>query len=373
MVQKRMKMHTLSQAAMAALFTVFFTTVQSVMALAATAPALGAAEGFAVQAGSAVNNTGSSRITGDLGVSPGSVVTGFPPGIMAQGSIHAADARASQAQTDAAAAYGGLTAQVCDNDVTGQDLGGMMLLPAVYCFASSAQLTGTLTFDAAGDSNAVWVIKIGSALTTASNSSVQVINGGQNNNVFWQIGSSATLGTATEFKGNIIALTSITFVSGSMLSGRALALNGAVTLDTNTIALSPQPGPSILTVVKTVDKTAVQAGQGLVYTVKILNPNLFSINNVVALDSMSPYTALKLNSFQLIDGTPASGLAMGSGAVSYSNNNGSTWSYTPVSGQGGQPAGYDGTVTNWKIVMNPSETMNGKNAYFLIQYSVLAR
>jgi uncharacterized repeat protein (TIGR01451 family) len=373
MVQKLMKMHPLSQAAMVALITVFLAAVQSEVSLAATAPALGVAESFAILGSSTVTNTGLSQITGDLGVSPGAAVTGFPPGIMAKGAIHTADARAAQGQVDATAAYENLADQSCDYHLTGQDLGGMTLLPAVYCFASSAQLTGTLAFDAAGDSNAVWVIKTGSTLTTAGNSSVQVINGGQNNNVFWQIGSSATLGTATELKGNIIALTSITFVTGTILSGRALALNGAVTMDTNTIALSPLPGPSTLTVIKSVNKTAAQAGQGLVYLVKILNPNLFSINSVAAMDSMSPYTAFMLNSFQLSDGTPVSGLTMSSGAISYSNNNGSTWSYMPVSGQGGQPAGYDGTVTNWKVIMNPSEAMNGNSAYFLIQYSVLAR
>src|SRR4029077_17131484 len=122
-------------------------------------------------------------------------------------------------------------------DLTGQNLGGKTLTPGVYCFASSAQLTGALTLDAQGDANAVFIFKIGSTLTTASASSVVLINGGSPNNVFWQVGSSATLGTTTAFVGNIVALTSITLTTGVVVSGRVLARNGAVTMDTNTVGL----------------------------------------------------------------------------------------------------------------------------------------
>ncbi len=137
------------------------------------------------------------------------------------------------AQTDANSAYNDLDGQPCNVDLTGTDLGGMTLTPGVYCFDTSAQLTGALVLDALGNPNAVWVFQTGSTLTTASSSSVDVINGGQAVNVFWQIGSSATLGTGTQFKGNILADASITLNTSASLIGRALALNGAVTLDTN--------------------------------------------------------------------------------------------------------------------------------------------
>jgi Ice-binding-like len=208
------------------------------LAAAQTAPSLGAAESFAVLAGSTVTNTGSSTISGDAGVSPGSAVTGFPPGVIVNGTTHAADATALAAQTSTTSAYVLLAGQACTMDLTGQDLGGMVLTPGVYCFSTSAQLTGTLTLNAQGNSAAVFIFKTGSTITTASNSSVVMINGGVRCNVFWQIGSSATLGTGTSFAGNILALTSITLNTGAgVFNGRTLARNGAVTLDTNTVTL----------------------------------------------------------------------------------------------------------------------------------------
>lgn len=201
---------------------------------AATAVGLGTAGQFAVLAGSTVTNTGPSVITGDVGVSPGTAVTGFPPGIVS-GTIHAADAVALQAKSDLTIAYNNLAGQPCDVTLTDQDLGGLTLTAGVYCFSTSAQLTGTLTLDAEGDPNAVFIFQVGSTLTTASGSSVALINGAQACNVFFQIGSSATLGTATEFVGNILARTSITLNTGATLQGRALARSGAVTLDSNVI------------------------------------------------------------------------------------------------------------------------------------------
>jgi hypothetical protein len=203
--------------------------------LSAVAPNLGVAAGFAVLGGSAVTNTGPTVVNGDLGVSPGTAITGFPPGIV-NGTIHAADAVALQAQSDVTSAYNDLAGQACDFNLTGQDLGGLTLVQGVYCFATSAQLTGVLTLDAQGDLQAVWVFQIGSTLTTASNSSVDIINSGSECNVFWQVGSSATLGTDTVFVGNILALTSITLNTGAQMDGRALARNGAVTLDTNEVS-----------------------------------------------------------------------------------------------------------------------------------------
>jgi hypothetical protein len=207
-------------------------------ASAQTAPSLGSAQTYAVLGGSTVTNIGPSVITGDLGVSPGSAITGFPPGVVVSGTIHAADANALAAQNSLTTAYNALVAQGCTQDLTGQDLGGMTLTAGVYCFSTSAQLTGTLTLNAQGNANAVFIFKIGSTLTTASGSSVVLINGANSCNTFWQVGSSATLGTATSFTGNMLALTSITLTTGASVAGRALARNGAVTLDTNTVNAS---------------------------------------------------------------------------------------------------------------------------------------
>ncbi len=210
----------------------------SSVVLAQTAPPLGQAGSFAVLGGSAVTNTGATVIVGDLGLWPNtaSSITGFPPGTVI-GTIHAADAVAQQAQSDLTTAYNNLAGQACNTDLTGTDLGGLTLTPGVYCFTSVAQLTGILTLDAQGNPNAVFIFQIGTTLTTASNSSVQVISGGSNCNVFWQVGSSATLGTGTAFAGNILALTSVTATTGSSVSGRVLARNGAATLDTDSIAV----------------------------------------------------------------------------------------------------------------------------------------
>jgi uncharacterized repeat protein (TIGR01451 family) len=467
--------------------------------MAQVAPPLGTAQGFAVLGSSTVTNTGATTITGNLGVSPGSAVTGFPPGVVSRGTIHAADSPALQARIDAAAAYDNLTAQACDTTYpVPTDIGGMLLLPGVYCFASSAQVTGVLTLDAGGDPNAVWVFKTESTLTTAGSSSLQLINGGQSRNVFWRVGSSATIGTYTSFRGSILALASITLTTGATVSGRALAHTGAVTMDSNSITLPLLQNPPtvvktfapgtidsnrvavlaitlgnansddisgtafsdifpvlpgqmvvatpanisnscggtvataggnslslsggiiprngsctitvsvsaavkgsytntsgiitsansadgassaadltvstpLLSVTKSATVAAAAPGQEITYSVLIQNPNPSTLSTITAMDSMSPYTALKLNSFLLSDGIPVSGLTLGSGVVSYSSNNGSSWSYVPVSGQGGQPAGYDGTVTNWKLEMIPAEAMNGSNGAFTIRYTVRTR
>jgi subtilisin family serine protease len=216
---------------------------------ATIAPPLGSAQSFAVLGGSTVTNTGPSVITGNLGVSPGSAVTGFPPGLVVSGTIHSADAATLAAQNAATTAYISLVGQACTQDMTGRDLGGQTLTAGVYCFSSSAQLTGTLTLNAQGNANAVFIFKMGSTLTTASASSVLLINGGYPGNVFWQVGSSATLGTATSFTGNILALTSITVTTGVRVSGRTLALNGAVTLDTNVVTATDQPTSGTTTMV----------------------------------------------------------------------------------------------------------------------------
>lgn len=195
---------------------------------------LGTATSFAVLAGSTVTNTGPSAISGDLGVSPGTAVTGFPPGTLTGGTQHTADAVALQAQSDLTTAY---------NDAAGRtpataapaDIGGQTLVSGVYSDAAGMALTGTVTLNAQGDPDAVFIFKAGSTLITASNSTVALVNGAQACNVFWQVGSSATLGTGTNFVGNILALTSISLQTNASVSGRVLARNGAVTLDTNVV------------------------------------------------------------------------------------------------------------------------------------------
>jgi type VI secretion system secreted protein VgrG len=199
---------------------------------------LNSAGTFSILAGSTVTNTGATTtITGDVGVSPGSAITGIPAGQPTLGSTHAGDATAATAQTDLTAAYNNLAGLACDANLTSLDLGGRTLPPGVYCFNTSAQLTGTVTLDGQGNAAAVFVIQIGSTLTTASNAAVTLIGSAQAANVYWQVGSSATLGTDTAFKGNIVALQSITLNTGASLSGRALARNGAVTLAANAVTL----------------------------------------------------------------------------------------------------------------------------------------
>jgi Ice-binding-like len=210
-----------------------------------TKPLLGSAGSFAVLGGSTVTNTGPSILNGNLGVSPGSAVTGFPPGIV-HGVIHKADAVGMQAQDDVTTAYNTAAGESCSHALTGQDLGGKVLVAGVYCYSSSAQLTGQLTLSGQG----VYIFQIGSTLTTASNSIIMLINGASVCNIFWQVGSSATLGTRTDFKGNILALASITLVTNAASDGGLYARNGAVTLDSNTVSRAdcgdstPTPQPT---------------------------------------------------------------------------------------------------------------------------------
>lgn len=204
----------------------------------AQAPSLGSAAGFAVLGASTVTNAGMGSITGNVGVAPGTAISGFLPGSV-HGAFYAGGPVALQAQADVTAAYNALVGAVCGTNLTGQDLGGRSLTPGVYCYSSSAQLTGTLTLDGLGDSSSVFRFQIGSTLTTAVAASVQLINGANARNVFWQVGSSATLGTATVFAGNVLAFASITLENGASLSGRALARTAAVTLDNNSVGLPP--------------------------------------------------------------------------------------------------------------------------------------
>ena len=209
-------------------------------AAAVDAVDLGTAETYSVLGGSAVTNTGPTVLSGDLGVSPGDSITGFtgPPDGSYLGTLHQDDMPAAQAQSDLTIAYDNAAGQAPDVTLASPELGGLTLISGVYknpTDVDSMQLTGTLTLDAQGNSDAVFIFQIASTLTTAEDSTVSLINGADPCNVFWQIGSSATLGTDTTFVGTIMALTSVTVTTGATIQGRALARNGAVTLDTNTI------------------------------------------------------------------------------------------------------------------------------------------
>ncbi len=191
---------------------------------------------FAILAGSTVTNTGATAVTGDLGVSPGSAVVGFPPGTVS-GVIHVNDTAAGQAQSDLTVAYNDAAGRTTGVISVSGDLTGLTMTPGLYKSTSSLAISGALTLNALGDPSAKFIIQIASTLTTGPGSQVILSGGALASNVIWQVGTSATLGTNSDFKGTILADQSITLNTGANLNGRAMARIGAVTLDTNAIVI----------------------------------------------------------------------------------------------------------------------------------------
>jgi Ice-binding-like len=273
--------------AIASIVTLALTPVG--VAFSANAVSLGAASSFAILGASTVTNTGSTIVTGDLGLSPGTAVTGFPPGVITGGVLRVNDGIAAAAQASNVTAYGLLAAQACDVTFAGPtDMAGMTLLPGTYCFNSSGANTGLLTLNGAGNSNAVWIFRTASTLITGAGSSVLPINGAQACNVFWQVGTSATLGTASQMIGNLLALTSITLTSGSSISGRALAQTGAVTLDTDIVSvcsIAPYAAPTLS---KAFNLSTINVGATSTLTITLANQNGFQITTTAPLIDSLP-------------------------------------------------------------------------------------
>jgi hypothetical protein len=246
--ERRARRSTAAVALAAVVSTVLLVGVLAVPADAAEAPVgLGTAGSYSVLGGQTVTNTGPTKLSGDLGVSPGTAITGFPPGTVG-GAKHAGDAQAAKAQSDLTIAYNDAAGRALTASVAG-DLVGKTLTAGVYKSTGPLALSGTVTLNGQGNPDAVFIFQVASTLITASASHVKVINGAQACHVFWQVGSSATLGTTSSFKGTIMALTSIAVQTGALVQGRALARNGAVTLDNDTFtaancATTPTPTSS---------------------------------------------------------------------------------------------------------------------------------
>jgi hypothetical protein len=287
---------------------------------------LGTAAGYAVLAGSTVTSTGPTIVSGDLGLSPGTSVTGFPPGLINGGVQNVANPAAVQAKADLTAAYDEAAVQAPATPVAASTLGGLTLTPGVYS-GGALDLTGTLTLDAQGDSGAIFVFQAASTLITASASRVELINGASPCNVFWQVGSSATLGTTTRFKGTILALASITANTGAIVEGRLLARTAAVTLDSNAItkpACSSQPDREFAAGVGEIDAAAAAAH------VAPPNPNE-NLNTFVAVDPLTGQPAFDRASWVSVVSTQASWTTANWTTASWTTASWTTASWTTAS------------------------------------------
>jgi hypothetical protein len=332
---------------------------------------LGAAATYSVLGGSTVTNTGVTTLSGDLGVSPGPAITGAPT---VGGSTHTNDTAAAQAQADLTAAYnevaGRTTAATAD-----AELGGTTKTPGAYkSTAGTFGITGTVTLNAQGESNAVFIFQMATTLITAASSTVTLTNGAQASHVFWQVGSSATLGAGSTFRGTILAFTSITVGAGTAVYGRALASGGAVTLDTNTFtgvsdalsitvpagpvnlgskpaSTSPQTISGLLGVVTVTDNregtagwTATAGATSFVgpQTITVTTPGLSSYTTTLSATVTGTATVTRSNLTQLFPSGPVQV------ATDVNGNNTATWNPTiSVTIPAGALAGlYSTTITH---------------------------
>jgi hypothetical protein len=336
--------------------TVLVGVVRPPSASAATLPvSLGAAADFAVLAGTTVTNTGLTTITGDLGVSPGTAVTGFPPGQVVNGTIHSNDGPAVAAHSDLVLAYNDAVGRPT-TDIVSEVLGGTTKTSGVYGSASGTfDITGTVTLDAQGDPNAAFIFQTLTTVITAASSAVNLVNGAQSCNVFWQIGSSATLGASSVLRGNLLAFTSITGGAGVQVDGRALAINAAVTLDTDAIT-RPACTSGALSV--SVPATAALGSAPRNATVSA------HLGPVTVTDTRSPPTATwtaTVIATNFITGT-------GSPTETISNVNVTYWSgmATSTAGEGdftsGQPTSADAQTINVERTAYSHTNGTGNNA-----------
>lgn len=281
------------------LITLVFTA--PIISVAAVAPInLGSAGGFAILAGQTITNTGTTVINGDVGIAPGSAFTQGPAVI--NGVIHINDAVAIQAKQDLTNAFNDAKGRLPETIIPAE-LGGKTLTPGYYVSSSgSFNLTGILTLDAGSDTNALFVFETASTLVTATASNVNLINGANSSQVFWNIGSSATLGISSHLEGTILAMESITLTTGATINGSLLARNGSVTLDSNTIGnIVSTP---VIAIDKTANKTQINNGPELVtYNYSISNPGTSNLENVVVTDD-------KINILNFVSGDLNSNLIL---------------------------------------------------------------
>jgi hypothetical protein len=334
------------------LFATFSIAVKEASAVGPATVPLGTARYFSVLAGSTVTNTGPTTITADVGLYPGSAISGFPPGVIFPGIMHIGDATAINAKADLTTAYNVAAGRASTATVSG-DIGGLTLTPGVYTSASSLGLTGTLNLNGQGDSNSVFIFQIGSSLTTASSSTVVLTNGTKACNVFWQVGSSATLGTGSSFVGNILALTSITVTTGATVEGRVLARNGAVTLDTNTITttdyqsifLTPESATNPVgtnhTVTATVNGTGDPVPNALVTFNVVSGPNIGLTGS--ALTNSSGRASFTYMSILAGTDTIVASFVNSQGATVTSNQVTKTWT---------------GTISDMTLALAPASSTN---------------
>jgi hypothetical protein len=259
-------------------------------AMAAELPIdFGSAESFAILAHETITNIGDTTIKGNVGLYPGTSITGFET-VTLTGTIHKTDTIAMNAMADLLTAYNDAAGRTTTETITPTDLGGRTLLPGVYTSGTSLGLTGTLVLDGGGDSDAVFIFKSASTLTTANNSQIQLINGASASNVFWLVGSSATLGTNSKFFGNIMAQDSITLTTGAEITGKIMALTGSVTLDSNVILNEAfiETGSTTysMSITKTADATEVEVGDTINYRIAVTNTGQATLNGISVTDEM---------------------------------------------------------------------------------------